>query len=192
MSGNEIEIQKLKEIRERLSLSQVVVAKELGVTKQYYNKVEKGLTTLSKEKAVQLCKAYDISFEWFFGDGKQMLLKDEEISENFIQDTEKLNDLNKVLKAYNLYLKEVFKAVKKRYKEASLDDIITTANILFNQDCIKEKISFSDLKTVQEMLSKGTDSAEDFEIRARGTYFPITIYDENVKNHPDVNWVKLH
>ena len=75
------EIEKLKEIREKLKLSQVTVAKELGVTKQYYNKVEKGLTALSKEKAVQLCKTYGISFDWFFGDGKQMLIQDEELNE---------------------------------------------------------------------------------------------------------------
>lgn len=192
MSGNEIEIKKLKEIRERLNLSQVVVAKELGVTKQYYNKVEKGLTSLSKDKAVELCKVFGISFEWFFGDGKQMMLKDEEISENFIQDTDNLNNLNTILKAYNIYLKEVFKAVKKRYKDADFDDITKTANILFNQDCLKEKISFTDLKSVQEMLSKDEDAMVDFETRARGTYFPITVYEENVKEHPDVNWVKLH
>ena len=76
------EIEKLKEIREKLNLSQVTVAKELGVTKQYYNKVEKGLTALSKDKTIQLCNAYGISFEWFFGNGKQILLKDLIISLN--------------------------------------------------------------------------------------------------------------
>ena len=184
------EIEKLKEIREKLKLSQVTVAKELGVTKQYYNKVEKGLTALSKEKAVQLCKAYEISFDWFFGDGKQMLIKDEELNEKFVQDLDAFNNTAKILKAYNLYLKYTCEIIDKKYPKASYDHKIATANVLFNQDCLNEKISFSDLKSVKKMLEKQTDSADDFEIKVLGTYYAISTYEENIKEYPDENWVK--
>jgi transcriptional regulator with XRE-family HTH domain len=175
---NEIEIQKLKEIREKLNLSQVTVAKELGVTKQYYNKVEKGLTALSKEKAIQLCKAYGISFEWFFGDGKQMLLEDEVINENLIQDMGNFNNLAKILKAYNLYLKYTCEIIDKDYPEANYEDKIATANVLFNNDCLDEKIPFNDLKSLRKTLEKKNDSPNDFEIRVIGTYYPIAVEDE--------------
>ena len=91
------EIEKLKEIREKLGLSQVAVAKELGVTKQYYNKVEKGLTALSKEKAVQLCKAYGISFDWFFGDEGNMLMADQNIQEKIFSPMDTVNDFSLLL-----------------------------------------------------------------------------------------------
>jgi transcriptional regulator with XRE-family HTH domain len=184
------EIEKLKEIREKLKLSQVTVAKELGVTKQYYNKVEKGLTALSKEKAVQLCKAYGISFDWFFGDGKQMLIQDEELNEKFVQDLDTFNNTAKILKAYNLYLKYTCEIIDKKYPKASYDHKIATANVLFNQDCLNEKISFSDLKSVKKNLETSNDSANDFEIRVQGTYYAISTYEENIKEYPDENWVK--
>ena len=172
------EIEKLKEIREKLNLSQVTVAKELGVTKQYYNKVEKGLTALSKEKAIQLCNAYGISFEWFFGDGKQMLLQDEELNEKFVQDLDTFNNTAKILKAYNLYLKYTCEIIDKKYPDASYDHKIATANVLFNQDCLNEKISFTDLKSVRKMLEQKNDTANDFEIRVQGTYYPISVQSE--------------
>ena len=184
------EIEKLKKIREKLKLSQVTVAKELGVTKQYYNKVEKGLTALSKEKAVQLCKAYGISFEWFFGDEKQMLLLDEELNEELVQDLDTFNNMAKILKAYNLYLKYTCEIIDKKYTGASYEHKIATANVLFNQDCLNEKISFSDLTSVRKMLEKDIDSADDFEIKVQGTYYAISTYEENIKEYPDENWVK--
>ena len=166
---NEIEIKKLKEIRNRLEISQVEVARELGVTKQYYNKVEKGLTSLSKDKAVELCKIFGISFEWFFGDGNHMLLKDEEINETFVQNMDNLNNLNKILKTYNIYLKSTFEIIKKNYPDANDDDNLATANILFNQDLINEKVSFTD----RDETSRNVSSLKDFDTRVMFTYFPL-------------------
>lgn len=163
------EIEKLKEIRERLKISQVDVAREIGVTKQYYNKVEKGLTSLSKDKAIELCNRFGISFEWFFGDGKQMLLQDEQINETFVHDIKNLNYLNTVLKTYNIYLKHVFKIINDNYPDAHDADKLSTANIIFNQDLINEQVSFNDPME----LSKNLSSYKDFDTRVMFTYFPL-------------------
>lgn len=58
------ENQRIKELREVLQLTQVQLAEFLGVSKQYFYRVEKGLTDLSKEKIVTLCVRYNVSIDW--------------------------------------------------------------------------------------------------------------------------------
>jgi len=57
------ENEKIKQIRKALNLTQQELANNLGVSKQYLSKVEKGGTDLSKEKITLLCDTYDISLD---------------------------------------------------------------------------------------------------------------------------------
>ncbi len=71
------ENQRIKELREVLKLTQVQLADFLGVSKQYFYRVEKGLTDLSKEKIVTLCVKYNVSIDWLLTGRGQMFLNKE-------------------------------------------------------------------------------------------------------------------
>src|SRR5574344_458708 len=174
------EIEKLKEIREKLKLSQVTVAKELGVTKQYYNKVEKGLTALSKEKAVQLCNAYGISFDWFFGDEGHMLLADQNIQEKIFSPMDTANDFSLLLDVYNTYLTAISKVVKTKYTNIDIEDEIAVAKFLFMQDCFNEAISYTTIKGIKEKFINAIEKNGDIKIRILATFFYL--YTENPKH----------
>ena len=165
------ENEKIKEIRKYFKLTQQQLADKIGVSKQYLSRVENGYTELSKEKVTLLCDSFGISYEWFFGNGQKMLLKDEEINEAFVQDIDNLNNLNKVLKVYNMYLKKTVEIIQKKYTDAAEDNKFATANILFNQDLINEKISFADIEETNKNLSPKSD----FETRVLLTYYPLTV-----------------
>lgn len=57
------ENEKIKEIRKQLGLTQQEMADSIVVSKQYFSKVENGLTELSKEKITRLCNCYGISLD---------------------------------------------------------------------------------------------------------------------------------
>lgn len=174
------EIEKLKEIREKLKLSQVTVAKELGVTKQYYNKAEKGLTALSKEKAVQLCKTYGISFDWFFGDEGHMLLADQNIQEKMFSPMDTANDFSLLLDVYNTYLTAISKVVKTKYTNIDMEDEIAAAKFLFMQDCFNDAISYSTINELKEKFINAVEKNEDVKTRILATFFYL--YTENPKH----------
>lgn len=54
---------KLKELREKRGLSQAEVAQEIGISRQMYNKYERGDTEPSLSAIKALCKLYNISYE---------------------------------------------------------------------------------------------------------------------------------
>ena len=58
------ENEKIKQIRKSLNLTQQEIADSIGVSKQYFSRVENGITELSKEKATMLCNNYGISLDW--------------------------------------------------------------------------------------------------------------------------------
>ena len=68
------ENEKIKEIRKELGLTQQEMADALCVSKQYLSKVENGLTELSKEKIILLCKKFNISVNWLLMDKGFMYL----------------------------------------------------------------------------------------------------------------------
>lgn len=54
---------KLKELREKRGLSQAEVAQEIGISRQMYNKYERGDTEPSLNAIKALCTLYNISYE---------------------------------------------------------------------------------------------------------------------------------
>lgn len=54
---------KLKELREKRGLSQAEVAQEIGISRQMYNKYERGDTEPSLSAIKALCTLYDVSYE---------------------------------------------------------------------------------------------------------------------------------
>ncbi len=70
------EHERLIELRETLSLTQSEMAKSIGVSKQYFSRVEKGKTELSKHKVIELCSRYSVSLNWLLKDIGNMFIKD--------------------------------------------------------------------------------------------------------------------
>ena len=73
------EHEKIKKIRTKLNLTQQEMADALGVSKQYFSKVENGHTQLSKEKISIFSDKYGISLDWLINNKGQMFYQDEEI-----------------------------------------------------------------------------------------------------------------
>jgi len=103
------------------------------------------------------------------------MLQDEEISEKFFQNVDNLNDFNKILNIYNLYLKNIFRIIDNKYPDAKIDEKLTTASILFNQDCVNEKITYTNFEILRNKIEKNKVTAEEFEIRVLGTYYPVRV-----------------
>lgn len=61
---------KLKQLREKRGLSQAEIAQEIGISRQMYNKYERGDTEPSLSAIKSLCTLYDISYEEMLGDSK--------------------------------------------------------------------------------------------------------------------------
>ncbi|MBR2430170.1 helix-turn-helix transcriptional regulator, partial [bacterium] len=72
------EHEKIKKIRTKLNLTQQEMADALGVSKQYFSKVENGHTQLSKEKISIFSDKYGVSLDWLVNNKGQMFYQDEE------------------------------------------------------------------------------------------------------------------
>lgn len=64
--------QKLKELREKRGLSQAEVAQEIGISRQMYNKYERGDTEPSLNAIKALCTLYDISYDELLNSGEHV------------------------------------------------------------------------------------------------------------------------
>jgi|SRR5574344_277724 transcriptional regulator with XRE-family HTH domain len=173
------ENEKIKEVRKKLGLTQQHLADKIGVSKQYLSRVENGLTELSKEKVVLLCNSCGISFEWFFSDTGQMLIKDQNIQENLICDTDNLKHFSSLLDVYNSYLNIVSKVVKSKYTGYEIEDEIAVAKFLFSQDCLSENISYTAIQKLKEKFVKAAQKNEDVKTRILATFFYMFTENHN-------------
>lgn len=173
------ENEKIKEIRKKLGLTQQQLADKIEVSKQYLSRVENGLTELSKEKVILLCNACGISFEWYFSDFGQMLLKDQEIQENIMSSVDTSKQFLSLLDVYNTYLTIVSKVVKTKYTNYEIEDEIAVAKFLYMQDCFAENISYTAMQELKEKFIKAAEKNEDVKTRILATFFYL--YTENHK-----------
>src|SRR5574344_1514382 len=130
---------RIKKLRETLGITQEQMAKRIGASKQYCGRVEKGITDLSKEKAIILCSNYKVSLDWLLNNLGSMFIEDENIQTSIL---DSINEFNRILNVYNLYLKNILNIIDEKYPDATIEDKLTTASIVFNQDCISEKITY--------------------------------------------------
>src|SRR5574344_402378 len=171
---------KIKEIRKSLKLTQQQLADSIGVSKQYLSRVENGLTELSKEKITLLCNNYGISLDWLLSDFGQMFIQDKEVQSKHFTSVEDANEILLLINIYNLYLTAVYKIVKTKYPKATIEDKIQTAQILYMQDCISDKISYSKLEELKKRFEKETKNNEDFKVKVLSTYY--FVYVQNKEN----------
>ena len=60
-------IDRIKQFRQEMNISQRELSDTLGITQQQYFKYEKGINELPIRYLVAICKAYDISADWLLG-----------------------------------------------------------------------------------------------------------------------------
>jgi len=72
----EKENERILELRETLGITQSEMAKSIGVSKQYFSRVEKGKTELSKHKIIELCLKHSVSLNWLLKDIGNMFMQD--------------------------------------------------------------------------------------------------------------------
>ena len=72
---------RLKKARKDLGLTQAEFAKELGITQQSYNLIEKGKTSLSDKHIKPICAIFNISEEWLRDGIGQEFVNDKQVQE---------------------------------------------------------------------------------------------------------------
>ena len=57
----------IRQLREDADLTQMQVAEKIGTTRQYYNKYENGLHSISTQVLKKLCELYHVSADYILG-----------------------------------------------------------------------------------------------------------------------------
>lgn len=164
------EHEKIKKIRTKLNLTQQEMADALGVSKQYFSKVENGHTQLSKEKISIFSDKYGISLDWLINNKGQMFYQDEE-NIAFADNMDNFVPLVNHISLYNSYIIAVSKFIKQKYPNAVIEDILTSAGKFFMEEVINKKLVFSDKKEIEENLAEKISADKQLSQNILNTYF---------------------
>lgn len=115
-----------------LGLTQQEMADSIGVSKQYFSKVENGLTDLSKEKAVLLCRKHNISLNWLLLDEGDIFTDRESI--DFVNSVIDMQRFEMNLLLFSLYINESYKMIKNKYPNSSINNIVDATKELYSCD----------------------------------------------------------
>ena len=160
------EFEKIKKIRTTLKLTQQEMADAIGVSKQYFSKVENGHTELSKEKAMVLCHEYDISLNWLLLDIGSMFANDvEKNAETFKTNIENILDANLNLLIFSSYIEKAFSIIKNIDNNASIKNIIKTARLVFIKDFSIRRLPLLEVKSALEKFENEVKDSEEFKTK---------------------------
>ena len=176
------ESEKIKEIRTEYGLTQQEMADAIGVSKQYLSKVENGHTDLSKEKAMVLCNEYGISLNWFLLDIGSMHIDDlEKNAETFKTNVENILDANFNLLIFSAYIETAFLIIKNIDSNATLENIIKTARLVFIKDFSIKHIPFMEVKSALDKFEKEVKKSEEFKTKILEEYYCVIIENQSEK-----------
>ncbi len=168
------ENEKIKEIRKKLKLTQQEMADSIGVSKQYFSKVENGLTDLSKEKIILLCNKYNISVNWLLLDKGFMFLGELEQYEGFKESVQSLMNSNLRLNLFCKYCNVINEIITNKYPKANLEDILDTSKIVFISEYSTGKLKNNNsLKLINEF--KDRQISEEFKEKVISEYCKIFV-----------------
>lgn len=148
------ENEKIKQIRKSLNLTQQEIADSIGVSKQYFSRVENGITELSKEKATMLCNNYGISLDWLLCDKGGMFINDNTITNNLLNDPDNIQGVSSILGAFSTYLEAVFPIIESEHPKALIRDKIRATQELFFNDLFKSDRVLKTCKELKSILEK--------------------------------------
>jgi len=164
------EHEKIKKIRTKLNLTQQEMADALGVSKQYFSKVENGHTQLSKEKISIFSDKYGVSLDWLVNNKGQMFYQDEENIE-FANNVDNFIPLVNHISLYNSYIIGITKFIKQKYPNALIEDILFSAGKFFMEDVINKRLIFSDKKEIENNLAEKISTDEQLSQNILNLYF---------------------
>ena len=171
-----IESENIKKLRKEFKLTQQQLADSIGVSKQYLSRVENDITELSKEKAVILCNNYGVSINWFMLNQGPMFLGDiEEHYKSFKNNVEDILDANLNLKIFSKYIEAADSIIKNSDPNATLENIITAARVLFIKDFSIRKLKINEVKPALEKFEKETKNSEEFKSKILEEYYVAVI-----------------
>lgn len=168
------ENEKIKEIRKQLGLTQQEMADSIGVSKQYFSKVENGLTELSKEKITRLCNCYGISLDWILSDKGGMFIKENEIINNLTHDVDNIHGVSAILGAFSVYIEIIFPIIEKEHPLAIMKDKISTVQSLFIDDLFKSDYIKKSYTEIRNILNKKLSEA-DYKDKILNTYYKVFV-----------------
>ena len=176
------EFEKIKKIRTTLKLTQQEMADAIGVSKQYFSKVENGHTELSKEKAMVLCHEYDISLNWLLLDiGSMFANYVEKNAETFKTNVENILDANLNLLIFSSYIEKAFSIIKNIDNNASIKNIIKTARLVFIKDFSIRRLPLLEVKSALEKFENEVKDSEEFKTKILEEYYCVVIENQSEK-----------
>lgn len=176
------EFEKIKKIRTTLKLTQQEMADAIGVSKQYFSKVENGHTELSKEKAMVLCHEYDISLNWLLLDiGSMFANYVEKNAETFKTNVENILDANLNLLIFSSYIEKAFSIIKNIDTNASIKNIIKTARLVFIKDFSIRRLPLLEVKSALEKFENEVKDSEEFKTKILEEYYCVVIENQSEK-----------
>ncbi len=143
------ENEKLKKIRQKLCLTQQEMADKLEVSKQYWSKVENGLTELSKDKVKMLCGIFRISSDWLLQDKGQMFIDDQRDIDS-LENFDNFNLMLNCLTIYRSYSIALYNLIKEEYPNASINDILTVSYRILLEKIKHKTLDFSARKEIEQ------------------------------------------
>ena len=175
------EFEKIKKIRTTLKLTQQEMADAIGVSKQYFSKVEND-TELSKEKAMVLCHEYDISLNWLLLDIGSMFANDvEKNAETFKTNVENILDANLNLLIFSSYIEKAFSIIKNIDTNASIKNIIKTARLVFIKDFSIRRLPLLEVKSALDKFENEVNDSEEFKTKILEEYYCVVIENQSEK-----------
>ena len=176
------EFEKIKKIRTTLKLTQQEMADAIGVSKQYFSKVENGHTELSKEKAMVLCHEYDISLNWLLLDIGSMFANDvEKNAETFKTNVENILDANLNLLIFSSYIEKAVTIIKNIDNKASIKNIIKTARLVYIKDFSIRRLPLLEVKSALEKFENEVKDSEEFKTKILEEYYCVVIENQSEK-----------
>lgn len=166
MSENE----KIKAIRKSLNITQQEMADSIGVSKQYFSKVENGLTQLSKEKITKLCNCYGVSLDWLLSDKGGMFIRENEIINNLTSNVDNIHGVSAILGAFSIYVEMIFPVIEKEHPKALIKDKISTVQSLFIDDLFKNDYVEKSYNEIRDILNKKLLES-DYTDKILNTYY---------------------
>lgn len=156
------------------------MADAIGVSKQYFSKVENGHTELSKEKAMVLCHEYDIFLNWLLLDIGSMFANDvEKNAETFKTNVENILDANLNLLIFSSYIE--ISIIKNIDTNASIKNIIKTARLVFIKDFSIRRLPLLEVKSALDKFENEVKDSEEFKTKILEEYYCVVIENQSEK-----------
>jgi len=95
----------------------------------------------------------------------------EEHYKSFKDNVENILDANLNLKVFSKYIEAANLIIKEADSNATLENIITAARVLFIKDFSIRKLKFAEVKSALEKFEKETKNSEEFKTKILEEYY---------------------